>query len=74
MEQTVNWLALTSRVAIRPVARRGTPLLIDGDKLRLEQVFQTMIGNAIMYSPTGGLITAQVTRRDAHACVMIRDQ
>jgi signal transduction histidine kinase len=50
------------------------PVMINGDALRLEQVFQNLIANAIKYSPTGGLITMQVAQRDAYACVMVRDQ
>jgi signal transduction histidine kinase len=49
-------------------------VLISGEEVRLEQVFQNLIANAIKYSPAGGRITVQVARGHTHACVMIRDQ
>ncbi len=49
-------------------------LVIEGDALRLEQVFHNLIGNAIKYSPEGGLITVGVERRNNHACVKVTDQ
>jgi signal transduction histidine kinase len=50
------------------------PLLIDGDKLRLEQVFQNLLSNAVKYSPAGGIITVQVERQDQQVCVRVADQ
>jgi signal transduction histidine kinase len=49
-------------------------VLISGEELRLEQVFQNLVANAIKYSPAGGRITVQVARSETHACVTIRDQ
>jgi signal transduction histidine kinase len=51
----------------------GEPLLIDGDELRLEQVLQNIIQNAVKYSPAGGAITVQAGARNGHACVSISD-
>jgi PAS domain S-box-containing protein len=49
------------------------PLLIRGDELRLEQVIQNLIQNAIKYSPVGGTVTVRVVRRDDLACVAVSD-
>jgi signal transduction histidine kinase len=49
-------------------------LIIAGDELRLEQVFQNLLHNAIKYSPSGGLITVQIERQAGRACVTVRDQ
>lgn len=49
------------------------PLWISGDALRLEQVFQNLIGNAIKYSPAGGPILVQVAAQGSEACVQVRD-
>ena len=49
------------------------PLWISGDALRLEQVLQNLIGNAIKYSPAGGPITVQVATQEANARVQVCD-
>jgi signal transduction histidine kinase len=50
------------------------PLLIEGDELRLEQVLQNIIQNAVKYSPAGGAITVRVEARGDQACVSVTDQ
>lgn len=50
------------------------PLLVFGDELRLEQVIQNLIQNAIKYSPDGGSITVRVERLEDQACITIKDQ
>jgi PAS domain S-box-containing protein len=52
----------------------GTALMISGDALRLEQVVQNLLQNAIKYSPAGGIITVQVEQREQMACIAITDQ
>jgi PAS domain S-box-containing protein len=50
------------------------PLPIQGDELRLEQVLQNLIQNALKYSPRGGEIGVRIARRDEYACIDISDQ
>jgi PAS domain S-box-containing protein len=50
------------------------PLLIDGDELRLMQVFQNLVQNAIKYSPAGGPVSVAVERRDGVARVAVSDK
>jgi signal transduction histidine kinase len=50
-----------------------TPLIVDGDALRLEQVIQNLVQNAIKYSPAGGLIELRIERREEWACVAVTD-
>jgi len=50
------------------------PLMLLGDELRLEQVVQNLIQNAIKYSPTGGAVTVLVARNGDSASIRVSDQ
>jgi len=50
-----------------------TPLLIEGDALRLIQVLQNLVQNAIKYSPAGGVIQVRVEQYDATVRIAVRD-
>ncbi|NTU78628.1 MAG: PAS domain S-box protein [Chloroflexales bacterium] len=76
--------ALVSRIVedLRPTLTRHTlrysgpveALFLAGDALRLEQVLQNLLGNAIKYSPQGGVVTVSVEQREAWGCVVITDE
>jgi PAS domain S-box-containing protein len=51
-----------------------TPLLVEGDRLRLFQVLNNLIQNAIKYSPAGGAVQVQVERQDAAVRVAVSDE
>jgi signal transduction histidine kinase len=67
---------------IRPTLERhtidldysDTPLLIVGDPLRLEQVVQNLLDNAMKYSPAGGAVSVRLRRSDGYARLSISDQ
>jgi len=50
------------------------PLMIEGDELRLEQVLQNLVGNAVKYSPDGGRIQVHVEQQGAMARITVTDQ
>lgn len=50
------------------------PLVFQGDELRLEQVLQNLIQNAIKYSPGGGAVTVRVERDANEARIAVTDQ
>jgi PAS domain S-box-containing protein len=51
-----------------------TPLMIEGDELRLEQVLQNLFSNAMKYSPAGGPIAVRVERQAGDVCVSVADE
>jgi len=69
-------------VEVQPALERHTvtyygpeePVIVTGDEIRLDQVLQNLVQNAIKYSPKGGDITVQVTRDETLARVAISDQ
>jgi signal transduction histidine kinase len=82
--QWIDLNALASRMVreVQPILHQhtiefsstDTPLLIEGDELRLEQVLQNIIQNAVKYSPSGGMITVHTEAQNGHACVSVSDQ
>lgn len=50
------------------------PQIVEGDSLRLEQVVQNLVQNAIKYSPLSSMIRVQVERRDALVALTVGDQ
>jgi signal transduction histidine kinase len=84
VHQRIDLDALARRMVreVQPILQRHTieyigadvPLLIEGDELRLEQVLQNMLQNAVKYSPSGGAITVQTAAQNGHVYVSISDQ
>jgi signal transduction histidine kinase/ActR/RegA family two-component response regulator len=51
----------------------ATPLVVNGDPVRLEQVLVNLLSNAAKYTPVRGRIELEVKRSDGHAVVEVRD-
>jgi signal transduction histidine kinase/CheY-like chemotaxis protein len=49
------------------------PVTVDGDPLRLEQVFMNILDNAVKYTPAGGRIAVSVRQVGMWAVVRVRD-
>lgn len=49
------------------------PLVVDGDPVRLAQIFSNLLNNAARYTPAGGSIEILASREDAIATVAVRD-
>jgi|GEM_PF-2346726 PAS domain S-box-containing protein len=52
----------------------AAPLWVTGDSMRLAQVLQNLIQNAVIYSPKGSEIVIAVTSQGNHAQISVRDQ
>lgn len=53
--------------------RPNEPLMLIGDTIRMEQVFFNLIGNAIKYSPYGGLVEVKLRHADTTALIQVTD-
>ena len=49
------------------------PVVVSGDRPRLEQVAANLLDNAVKYTPTGGRIEASVSSHDGAAQIQVRD-
>ena len=50
------------------------PLMIDGDELRLEQIFYNLLQNAFKYSPAGGSVTVELRQEEQCGVVTVTDR
>lgn len=50
------------------------PVVIDADGERLDRVFENLIGNAIKYTPDGGLVEVRLVQDAEDAVITVRDR
>jgi signal transduction histidine kinase len=64
---------VTSTTKTHPIQIESEPVVVFADRVRLTQVLDTLLDNAIRYSPRGGVIKVSVTTHDDEAIVCVRD-
>ncbi len=52
---------------------RVEPVIVEGDRDRLRELFGILLDNAARYTPAGGRVTAGLEVRDGHAIVRVAD-
>jgi len=55
------------------LGKKIEPVVVEGDRMRLERVLQNIIGNAVKYSPAGTPIQVRVEQQDYQANITVRD-
>jgi two-component system CheB/CheR fusion protein len=51
----------------------ASPVLVDGDRVRLEQVVANLLENAVKYTPAGGQIGLKLVEENGEAVLSVRD-
>ena len=73
VEEQVDRMELTA-ARHRVQLARAQPVVIQGDRERLEQVVASLLDNAVKYSPEGGYVEVAVAVAGGEAIVSVHDQ
>ncbi|MCB0117183.1 MAG: HAMP domain-containing protein [Caldilineaceae bacterium] len=55
------------------IERSSHPIIIDGDRQRLTQVLQNLLTNAIRHTPTGGVVSLNLTEHEDKVAITVTD-
>lgn len=72
-ERSLNALREAGRTQHHRVSFRATPVMVDADATRLEQVVANLVVNALKYTDRGGEIDVEVACEGEEALVRVRD-
>src|SRR5258705_25772 len=63
----------TGKMQDHVVTVEATPVWVDADNIRIEQIVGNLVSNALKYTPAGGRITIRVGPEDGQAVLSIED-
>ena len=72
-ERALNTLREAERLERHLVTFDGTPVTIDADATRIEQIVTNLVTNALKYTPQGGAIRIRVTQEARAAVLRVED-
>jgi signal transduction histidine kinase len=70
---TLSAFRSSGRLQEHAVSSRLSPVWIDADELRIEQVVSNLLGNALKFTPGGGRIEVEVEPRGRSAVLRVSD-
>lgn len=73
VRRCVEALRATERAIGYRIAVRAEPVWVSGDPVRIEQILNNLITNALKFSPAGSEIEVQVHHDGAHGAVTVQD-
>jgi signal transduction histidine kinase/ActR/RegA family two-component response regulator len=71
--QSLQTFAGSGRLAAHRVVESLEPAWISGDPVRLEQIVSNLVGNAVKYTPAGGIITVTTSREGGESRLAVSD-
>ena len=69
----VTSLRATGKMQEHVVNLETTPVWVDADVIRIEQIISNLVSNALKYTPAGGTITIRVSRDNGFAVLTVED-
>ena len=69
----VTSLRATGKMQEHVVNLETTPVWVDADVIRIEQIISNLVSNALRYTPAGGTITIRVSRDNGFAVLTVED-
>jgi signal transduction histidine kinase/ActR/RegA family two-component response regulator len=73
-ETAINTVQASGHAAQHRLVFTGSPVYVEADRTRMEQIITNLVSNAIAYTPAGGEIRVSVKREGANAVLAIEDE
>jgi len=71
--ETIEVLRTRGLLDVHQLTFDGSPVWIDADETRIEQIVTNLVGNAVKFTPPDGAITVSVRTEGQHAKLAVKD-